>query len=382
MWKVPLFELDFDQRESTAVAEVLESQWLTMGQQIQRFESDFSGLIGEGVLSTAVSSCTAALHMALLAIDIQPGDEVIIPALTFVADINVVKMTGAIPVLADSKSFEDWNVSIESIKENVTEKTKAIIIVHFAGYPCDMGEIVRFCHERHIRLIEDVAHAPGAMYNNKSCGSFGDVGCYSFFTNKNLSIGEGGMFITADAALHTKAGYLRSHGMTSLTLDRHKGRAISYDVVQPGLNYRMDEIRAAIGLVQLQKLPQGNADRGQLVAHYIQALKEVDQITIPFQKMLENDDIKPAFHIFPVLLSPECHRTTLIERMKESGIQTSIHYPSFRDFKAYKRMKFAATPFADEISRRELTLPLYPNMTLLQVNLVVESLKNALEQGV
>lgn len=380
MWKVPLFELDFDHRESDAVQAVIDSQWLTMGQQIQSFESAFSVMLNDGAHSIATSSCTAALHMALLALGVEPGDEVIIPALTFVADINVVKMIGAEPVLADCESLVDWNISAQAIAARITNKTKALIIVHFAGYPCAMDDIVDLCRTRKIHLIEDVAHAPGATYKGVSCGVFGDVGCFSFFTNKNLSIGEGGMFVSANDSLHRKAGYLRSHGMTTLTLDRHKGRAVSYDVVQPGLNYRMDEIRAAIGLVQLEKLADGNIKRGQLVAHYIQKLSDCNQIEIPFQHLVDDSDIKPAFHIFPVLLAAECDRMKVIELMKKDGIQTSIHYPSFRNFSAYKTINFAATPIADEISSRVLTLPLFPTMTFEQVDLVVESLKNAVKQ--
>ena len=282
MWNVPLFELNFDDQESDAVQQVIDSRWLTMGDRIQSFESQFSSLIGNSVYATAVSSCTAALHMALLALDIKPGDEVIIPALTFVADINAVVMTGATPVPADSEALSDWNVSCRSIQDRITSKTKAVIVVHFAGYPCEMEAISILCKEHHIALIEDVAHGPGILYRGQQCGSFGQVGCFSFFTNKNLSIGEGGMFVTGDPELHQKALYLRSHGMTALILDRHKGRAVSYDVIQPGLNYRMDEIRAAIGQVQLQKLSTANTRRGVLVSHYIHCLSACDGVTIPF----------------------------------------------------------------------------------------------------
>jgi dTDP-4-amino-4,6-dideoxygalactose transaminase len=311
---------------------------------------------------------------------VKARDEVIIPALTFVPDINVVKKVGAVPVLADSESLVDWNVSAQSIAKKITSKTKAVIIVHFAGYPCAMDEIVDLCGDRNIHLIEDVAHAPGASYKQTSCGRFGEVGCFSFFTNKNLSIGEGGMFVTSNTVLHEKAGYLRSHGMTTLTLDRHQGRAVSYDVVQAGLNYRMDEIRAAIGLVQLDKLTEGNIKRGQLVAHYIKALSGCSQIGIPFKQLIDDADIQPAYHIFTVLLDIQCDRLKVIEAMKQDGIQTSIHYPSFRDFSAYKTASFAATPIADEISARVLTLPLFPTMTFEQVDLVVASLINAVEQ--
>jgi dTDP-4-amino-4,6-dideoxygalactose transaminase len=375
MWKVQLFELNFDSREAQAAADVIESRWITMGERTREFEAEFSGMLGGDVSCAAVSSCTAALHLALLSCDVGQGDEVIIPALTFVADINVVEMVGATAVLADCESEANWNVSATTIAQCITEKTKAVIVVHFAGYPCDMDEIVSLCKKHNIRLIEDVAHAPGAMYKGRACGTFGDFGCFSFFTNKNLSIGEGGMLSTSSKVLDQKARYFRAHGMTSLTLDRFKGRAISYDVAQPGLNYRIDEIRSAIGLVQLDKLAEGNQQRKAIVERYVDLLKDQKGLQTPF---VDFPDCDPSYHIFIVLLSDSVDRVEVINSMKEDGVQTSIHYPSFRAFSAYKDRAFGPTPVADLVSERVLTLPLYPTMTFEQVDLVVDSLKKAL----
>jgi dTDP-4-amino-4,6-dideoxygalactose transaminase len=229
-----------------------------------------------------------------------------------------------------------------------------------------------------IGLIEDAAHTPGATYKGRQCGTFGDVGCFSFFSNKNLSIGEGGMFVTRDKELDRKGKLLRSHGMTALTLDRHKGRAISYDVLQPGLNYRMDEMRAALGLVQLDKLSDANAARKRLVERYLVELKDLRGITIPFQGKSEGTS---AYHIFPLLLDPTCDRTAVIEALKAEGIQASIHYPDFRSFSAYKNELPQDTPVASEISARALTLPLYPTMKPSEVKLVCEALKKILGEG-
>ena len=378
-WRVPLFELNYDDRESSAVSNVIASRWLTMGEQIASFENAFSEMIGTGVSSVAISSCTGALHIALLAAGVGPGDEVIIPALTFVADANVVALSGARPSVADCSSLDDWNVSAASIADRITERTRAVIVVHFAGYPCDMDDIVSLCRDKNLVLVEDVAHAPGASYKGRTCGNMGDIGCFSFFTNKNLSVGEGGMLVTSNERFDQQARYYRSHGMTSLTLDRHKGRAVSYDVMQPGLNYRMDEMRAALGLVQLEKLPEANASRGALVKRYRERLEGVDQVQVPFQGL---GDVQPAWHIFPVLLGEDVDRLAVMEHLKSAGIQSSIHYPSFRDFTAYKSHDFAPTPIADEVSRRELTLPLFPTMAFDQVDLVVDELCGALlEQG-
>jgi len=332
-------------------------------------------MLGKDVKSTAVSNGTAALHMALLGLDIKEGDEVIIPALTFVADINVVKIVGATPILADCGSYDDWNITAESIEKVITPKTKALILVHFAGFPCQMDEIMTLCKENNIAIIEDCAHAPGAKYKNQSCGTFGKYGCFSFFTNKNLSVGEGGMITTCDNDLAQQSQYFRSHGMTALTLDRHKGRAITYDVAQFGLNYRIDEMRSSLGLVQLAKLENANNQRKILVERYVKNLKDIQNISIPF---LDLANIEPVYHIFPILLNKGLNRIEIITKLKEDGIQSSIHYPAFQDFTAFKDIGLNSAPIAEDISTRELTLPLYPTMTLEEVNLVCDSLKKAL----
>ncbi|ATX82002.1 dTDP-4-amino-4,6-dideoxygalactose transaminase [Mariprofundus ferrinatatus] len=376
MWNIQLFKLNFDDLEREAAAQVVEGGWLTMGERILGFESTFSDYLGGDTKCVAVSNGTAALHMALLALDVEAEDEVIIPALTFVADANVVQMVGAKPVLADCRSLSDWNVSAESIKKCITSRTKAVIVVHYAGFPCDMPAIAELCREYGIHLIEDVAHAPGASVGGRNCGTWGDISCFSFFSNKNLSIGEGGMVATQDEGLHQRLGYLRSHGMTTLTLDRHKGRAITYDVAEPGLNYRMDEIRAAIGLVQLDKLPAGNARRAKLTARYRANLVN-SPVTIPFDVMLP--DSVSAYHILPVLLPEEVDRVKVIEALKQKGIQSSIHYPPFWSFSAYEGyFDPADTPVAAEICARELTLPLFPSLTIDEVDSVTSALLEAL----
>jgi len=375
MWKVQLFKLNYDEKESNAVKDVIDSGWITMGEKTREFEDKFEDFLGEDIFATALSSATASLHIALLSLGIGKGDEVIIPALTFVADINVVRVVGATPKLADSKSLSNWNVTARSIEEQITDKTKAVIIVHFAGYPCEMDEIVELCRERGIYLIEDVAHAIGATYGGRACGTFGDFGCFSFFTNKNLSVGEGGMLVTKNRELASRAKYFRSHGMSALTLDRHKGRAISYDVVLSGLNYRIDEMRSTLGLVQLSKLEEGNRNRKILVDRYIKNLKNTKGLTIPFQNL---KDSTSSYHIFIILLDKGVDREEVILKLKEAGIQSSIHYPAFKDFSAFKSIGLNPAPTAEEISKRALTLPLYPTLKLEEVNYVCDNLKTIL----
>jgi dTDP-4-amino-4,6-dideoxygalactose transaminase len=379
MWRVQLFELNYDDRELAAATEVIRSAWITMGEKTKSFESSFGSFLGNSVLCTAVANGTAALHMALLAAGVGPGDEVLVPSLTFVADINVVRLVGAEPVLVDCTSYDDWNISPEGIAAAITPRTKAVLVVHYGGFACDMDAIISAVRDksdgRHIALIEDAAHAPGSDYRGRACGTIGDIGCFSFFTNKNLSIGEGGMYVTRSQELHDKGRHLRSHGMSSLTLDRYKGRAISYDVIEPGLNYRMDEMRAAIGLVQLDKLPEANRRRGELVARYRQLLADVPRMSVPFSGYNFGE---PSYHIFPIILDKTVDRMEIIAGLKENGIQSSIHYPPFQEFTAYKDSGLADTPIALDISKRELTLPLFPTMSFDQVDLVCSTLRKLL----
>lgn len=377
MWDIQLFKLNFDSREMDAASKVISGGWLSMGEEIKKFETDFGEFLGDGTHCKAVSNGTAALHMALLALEVGREDEVIIPSITFVADVNVVNLVGAKPKVADSTSLDDWNMSLESIEKQITEKTKAVIVVHYAGYPCrDIVEISQLCKEKGIGLIEDVAHAPGATIDGRACGTFGDVGCFSFFSNKNLSIGEGGMVSTLDPQLDRKLGYLRSHGMTTLTLDRHKGRAITYDVAQPGLNYRMDEMRAAIGSVQLDKLPAGNNRRRELTDRYRSNLQD-SPVTMPFKHQAKNST--SVYHILPILLPEKTDRVAVIGSLKEKRIQSSIHYPPFWDFTAYQgQFSPDDSPVTADICCRQLTLPLFPTMTEDEVDQVCNALLGAL----
>lgn len=376
MWKVQLFELNYDELEVQAVEEVVRSGWITMGPKTSEFESAFQAQL-DGHMCTAVSSGTAALHLAVLALGLQPGDEVIVPALTFVADANAVRMVGAVPVFADCESMENWNIGVESIRQRITERTRAVICVHYAGYACRMTELRALCDEYGLALVEDVAHAPGGTHGDRPLGTIGDVGCFSFFTNKNLSVGEGGMVAVGDPDLDSRIRLLRSHGMTTLTLDRHEGRAISYDVLQPGLNYRIDEMRAALGLVQLTKLANANRHRAELTAQYHEILDEVEGLQRPFR------DYEPGvntYHIYPVILDERLDRDSLIGALRTRGIQASIHYPTIPGFTAYSSEDPATTPLATEIAKRELTLPLYPTMGSDKVELVCEAIADSIRE--
>jgi len=376
IWDIPLADLTFDQQELDAVTEILRSGWLTMGAATEQFEANFSEY-NDTPHSIAVSSCTAALHLACIAADLSPGDEVILPALTFVATANAVRYTGATPVFADIESLEDLTISPESILAKITSDTKAIIVMHYAGYPCNMAEVQRIADEHNLLVIEDAAHAVGAELDGKMMGTIGDIGCYSFFSNKNLVTGEGGMMVTHNEEIAQRLHRLRSHGMSSLTWDRHKGHAFSYDVVDLGYNYRLDEIRSALGISQLQKLESNNQLRRSLTRYYhAQLAEKCPKITVPFT----NHRGTTAAHIMPVLIPDKVDRQSVMEHLKTNRIQTSIHYPPITSFSNYQQLfeKRPVLPITDYVAEKELTLPLFPTMTEAQVDQVVDCLSQTI----
>jgi dTDP-4-amino-4,6-dideoxygalactose transaminase len=327
-----------------------------------------------------VTNATAALHLACLAARIGPGDEVIVPSLTFVATANAVRYTGATPVFADIESLDWLNISPVSIETRITERTRAILVVHYAGFPCDMPAIMEIARRHNLAVLEDSAHAVGSKLDGRSLGTWGAIGCYSFFSNKNMTTGEGGMLATDDDALAEKLRILRSHGMTSLSWDRHQGHAYTYDVVDLGYNYRIDEMRSALGRVQLRKLPAGNLRRGELTALYRELLTELaSEVQMPFS---ENRGTV-CYHILPVLLPKGTDRIGFMESLKQKGIQTSIHYPPVHHFRIYNeefQKRGLTLPLTEEVAAREVTLPLYPTMRNEQVHWVAQAVKEALQE--
>lgn len=367
-WRVPLADVKLGIEEENAVLEVLRSGWLTMGSVTQAFEQELAAFVG-AKYAFAVNNATAALHLACLAAGVGEGDEVIAPSLTFVATANAICYTGAKVVFADIES-EDWLcICPQAIEEKITERTKAIMVMHYAGFACDMPAIMRIAEKHNLAVIEDAAHAIGASLDGKALGTWGDVGCYSFFGNKNMTTAEGGILVTNDDQLAEKVRILRSHGMTTLTWDRHQGHASTYDVVALGYNYRIDEIRSAIGREQLKKLPAGNARRDYLVGRYRQAfLEKAPAMGLPFSAKSGMS----SHHIFPVLLPEGVNREAFREALKGEGIQTSFHYPPVHHFEIY-RDDAETLWMTENVARRQVTLPLFPGMTDEQQDLVIEN---------
>jgi dTDP-4-amino-4,6-dideoxygalactose transaminase len=358
-WRIPLSDIDFGSEEKNAVNAVLQSKWLTMGSVTQEFEQAFAAYVG-AKHAIAVTNATAALHLACVTAGLGTGDEAIVPSLTFVATANAVRYTGATPVFADIASEQDLNISVQSIEKAITGRTRAILIMHYGGYACDMPAIMELARQHELIVIEDAAHAIGSELEGRRLGTWGDLGCFSFFSNKNMTTGEGGMIVTNNDAYAQRLHLLRSHGMTTLTWDRHKGHAWSYDVVDLGYNYRIDEIRAALGIVQLRKLSSNNEHRRRLTQVYRDALRELaPQVTVPFAR---HAGISAA-HLLPLLLPPGSNKSSFMEKMKVQGIQTSFHYPPIHTFTAYKGSRDAVSlPITDAIAEREVTLPLYPTL--------------------
>jgi dTDP-4-amino-4,6-dideoxygalactose transaminase len=373
--RVSLSDLDYGPEEEAAVLNVVRSRWLTMGSITQEFEKKFAQFLGVKH-ALAVSNCTQALHLACLACGLGPGDEAVVPSLTFVATSNAVLYTGAAVRFADINDPLELTISPEEIEKMITRKTRAILVVHYGGFPCRMPEIMDIASRHGLSVIEDVAHAPGAMLEGRSLGTWGDVGCFSFFSNKNMSTGEGGMLVTNRDDIAEQVKLMRSHGMTTMTMDRHLGHAYTYDVTVLGYNDRIDEIRSSLGLVQLRKLPANNARRKVITDMYREELlRENMGIEIPFLNSLG----KSAYHIFPILLPQSVNRDMFMREMRKAGVQTSIHYPPVHQF-TYYRQQYGSTflPITEAAAVREVTLPLYPGMKDEDVQYVLSAIHEVL----
>ena len=375
MYDIPLFKLNFDERENAAVNEVLDSQWISTGPKCADLESLIQRMFSVKY-ALSVTNCTAALHLALLALDIKAGDEVIVPSLTFVATANAVRYVGATPVFCDIVSLDKPVISPDSIREAITEKTKAIIVMHYGGFACDMNEIRELADAFNLRIVEDACHGPLSEYCGVKLGTIGDVGCFSFFSNKNISTGEGGVLVTNNAAIYERVKLLRSHGMTTLSFDRARGHSTEYDVVELGYNYRMDDIRAALGIVQLHKLEDDIARRSRVRNWYEERLHNIDKLIIPFCGYAE----KASNYIFPVVLRDGNvkKRDIVRKQLSKQGIQTSIHYPPIHRFQIYRTVAKSGLTVTERYADSMLTLPMYGALKENEIDAICENLKSFL----
>ena len=357
-YKIPLFDLNFDLKEEEAVIKTLRSKWISTGPKTAEFENKFSSLLNVKY-SLALSNCTVALHLAMKLCDVKEGDEVICPSLTFVATVNAIRYVNAIPVFADIKSTENLTIDPFEIEKKITPKTRAILVMHYGGFACDMESIVNLARKYNLKIIEDACHGPLSEYKGKKLGTIGDIGCFSFFSNKNISTGEGGMLITNNSEIFERAKLLRSHGMTSLSFERARGHSTSYDVIDLGYNYRIDDIRASIGIVQLDKLENDIKKRDEVRKMYIEELNNIDAVIIPFKDYKEFS----SNYIFPIVLKNSNFekRDSLRNQLAEAGIQTSIHYPAVHRFSIYKEF-YSELPKTNYVTDNLITLPMYGNL--------------------
>lgn len=375
-YNIPLFNLNYDEREVEAVSKTIRSGWISTGPKCEELENMFCQMFNVKY-AVSISNCTDALHLCCRVCGIQPGDEVLCPSLTFAASANCIKYVGATPVFCDIVGPEHLNIDPKDIERKITPKTKAIVVVHMAGFPAHMDEIMEIAKKHNLKVIEDACHGPLSEYKGKKLGTIGDCAAFSFFSNKNISTGEGGMFITNNKELADQARLLRSHGMTTMSYQRASGHATEYDIVALGYNFRLDDIHASIAIEQLKKLPGDLKERIRVRKRYLEGLSQIKDIVVPFS---DNKEFVSNY-IMPVVLlnSNKEKRDRVRNYMHNEGIQTSVHYPAIHRFSLYKAMSFSL-PNTEYVTDNEITLPMYAALSDDKVDFIVETLKKALSK--
>ena len=363
---IPVFQPAIDQEEIDAVTEVLKSKWIGLGLKTEEFEKQFAKFIGMNY-AVGLNSGTAALHLAVKALGIDSG-EIIVPAITFVTTAFAATYNNAVPIFADV--YEDTlNIDVDDIKRKITPKTKAIIPVHYGGHSAEMDEINEIAKEHNLKVIEDAAHACGGKYKGRMCGSLSDISCFSFHPVKNLATCDGGMLVTNDKDVDQKVKDLRWCGISKGTFERTKKKySWYYEVTDVGYKFHMNDIIAAIALVQLKKLRKNNARREEITKIYNENFQKLNWIETPVEK----DYVESSHHNYVIKVAK---RDKFIEFLSDNGISTSVHYMPLHLQPVFKNMK-ADVPVAEKVWKRIVTLPLYPDMTDKDVELVVKTVKD------
>ena len=373
--KFPAYEPWISKDDKKIVDKALSQSMLTLGPQLEKFESNFCKY-SNSKYAIAVSNCTAALHLSLMALGIKKNDEVIIPDLTFVADANAILACNAKPVIADINK-ENFFLSISNIKKNITKKTKAIIPVHIYGQVCNIDEILDIAKDNNLKVIEDCAHAVGTFHKSKHVGTLGSTGCFSFYPTKNITTAEGGMVITNSKQIAEKVRQLRSHGMTKSLQNRYSSEyPWIFDILQPGYNYRLDEIRAALGITQLKRIKKINELRKKASTYYHKNLQNIPGIILPDMV----NDRTHSYHLYTIRVTNpyKLSRNQLFKKLKNNGIRTTVYWMPIHKYTAYQ--KFAkksnvvnTTKIYDEI----LALPLFPNISKIHQDSVIKVIKSS-----
>jgi len=357
---IPYTKHSIDNDDIDQVIRILKGTYLTTGPEVKVFEENFAKRIGTKY-AVACSSGTAALHLLALTVENAEGGNFITCPLTFVADANCAKYVGAEVKFADI-NLDTWNISIESIKETVDSKTKAVVVTHFAGLPAMINEIEEFCKNEGIFLIEDACHSPGATLNEKNTGTFGDAAIFSLHPAKHIAVGEGGIITTNDENLYEKLLVLRNHGLESW--QKRKGHV--YDIKELGFNYRMTDSEAALGNSQIKKLEESLKRRRSIANFYY---KNIKWDHFEYQKLSENTT--HAYHLFPVTVDEKINRTDFMDYLREYNIGATIHYPLINALSLYSDSN-QKTPNSKNIGHRILSIPMYPTLLDNEVEYVVE----------
>ena len=370
--KVPFVVPNIDNSDRKAVITALESNLLTGGPTLRKFENSFRDLTGSKY-AIGVSNATAALQLSLKSLKIGKDDEVIIPDMTFVATANAVLFTGATPILADI-NFEDLNISVESIKKNMSSKTKAIIPVHFAGKSCNMKEIRKIAKQYHVKIIEDCAHAVGTKFGHTHVGNFGEAGCFSFYPTKNLTTIEGGMIITNSFKTAQYIMKSRNHGISRTLKERFSnGLPWDYEIFEMGYNFRLDEIRSCLGVNQLKRIKKMNKLRRMAADYYTTNLRSIKGIITP--KLNEKSH---SWHLYIIKIQKEfgISRDELFKKLLANGVRTSVHYKPLHKFSLYKKMckKYGKLANSSKAYKEILSLPLYPGITKKEQDYVIKQI--------
>lgn len=374
---LPYNQPSIDEEEIEAVAEALRSGWITTGPRTREFERRFAEYTG-AAHAIGLSSATAALHLALLAAGVGPGDEVIVPVYTFTACAHVVVHLGATPVFVDS-SPDDLNIDPAAVERAVTPRTRALMVVHYAGQPARMDELQGIAARHGLFVLEDAAHAVGARYRGRSVGGLGDATAFSFYATKNLTTGEGGMLTTSRHDVEEAARLYMLHGMSRDAWRRYgRGGSWYYEVVAPGYKYNMTDIQAALGLAQLERLEQRNARRALLAGRLTEALAGCDAVEL----LSMRPEVEHAWHLYVIRLRTEAltiDRSRFIEELEGRGIGTSVHFIPLHLHPYYRESHDARAgdfPVAESSFERAISLPLYPRMSEGDVDRVAEAVRD------
>lgn len=357
-----------------AVVEALSSDWLTTGPRVPRFEQAFAEFCGarEGV---AVNSGTAALHCAMRALGVGPGDEVIVPAITFAASANAVLYEGATPVFADIEP-DTLLIDPQSVAGRITERTRAIVAVDYGGQPADYDALRALTRGRDIAIVADACHAPGAIYKGRRTGTLGDISCFSFHPVKHLTTGEGGMAVTDNDAMAQHMRRFRNHGIDGDHRTRQAKGAHAYDMAELGYNYRLSDLQCALGLAQLARLADWVMARQAIAGWYKKALADISAV-ISLKTHTERTN---AYHLYVVKLAGEIDRDTVFSSLRTAGIGANVHYAPvyLHSFYRSRGYKMGLAPVAEAVSQQILTLPLFPAMTRSDVERVADVLARAI----